>query len=434
MKNNHLLIMLILAFFSCKKEYSTNTALPEGTFSIEGAMELYSKLQNDNSFSNRFPALKGQSPSWAYVSISGDSAVRRIVVPFSNVKTVTRFTDSSKEIGTPALMFENTSFGSTVDLLIINAPSANYPRSYIRYSAELDKASFHRSAKRNAKSFGRPPTTEYMICSQTDWYTCTESGGISYGCNYNYTATQCLDLPDGGSGGSSGDPGGGDGVYWNYLDYANLILPPVTERAVEIRNYVACFSSSPRARYEVKLCVRQPKVGSRAKVADANGNTDPSSMDYTALTAGHTFITLDQIFVITREPMRVTRSVGFYPGTITKPISPVAPGLYADDSGQSFDIAVTIQVDANSFFTILDALQNSTSGTYNLNTNNCTSVCLDALTKAGIQLPKTVGKWPIGEGLNPADLGEDLRSLPVGGNITAKIIGGTAPSNTAPCN
>ncbi|MET3880145.1 hypothetical protein [Chitinophaga sp. OAE865] len=49
------------------------------------------------------------------------------------------------------------------------------------------------------------------VCETIDWYTCTHMGNYPEICQYNYSSTRCIELPDGGSSGNpgAGDPGGG---------------------------------------------------------------------------------------------------------------------------------------------------------------------------------------------------------------------------------
>jgi len=75
--------------------------------------------------------------------------------------------------------------------------------------------------------------------------------------------------------------------------------------------------------------------------------------------------------------------------------------------------------------------------TYFLNTYNCSDFGIDIGRRAGINLPKTIGKYNQlffkFEGRNPADLGEDIRAMNSNGTITIDKIGGNAPHKTGGC-
>jgi hypothetical protein len=50
-------------------------------------------------------------------------------------------------------------------------------------------------------------------------------------------------------------------------------------------------------------------------------------------------------------------------------------------------------------------------GTYILGEKNCTSVAIEAAKVSDVELPETIGVWPLNSGssVNPGDLGQDLR-------------------------
>lgn len=71
-----------------------------------------------------------------------------------------------------------------------------------------------------------------------------------------------------------------------------------------------------------------------------------------------------------------------------------------------------------------------------LNTNsgvNCSSFCTKKLKQIGIEIPETIGSWPFGSGVNPVDLGEDLRQMQLLPNQTRNVSGGNAPLNEKAC-
>ena len=83
-------------------------------------------------------------------------------------------------------------------------------------------------------------------------------------------------------------------------------------------------------------------------------------------------------------------------------------------------VALEVSMTNSQFFSILNfiAQTNNPSFQYDLNSNNCTHFALNALASGGINLPRTNGSWLNGAGLNPGDLGEDIRAMALGSNMT----------------
>lgn len=75
------------------------------------------------------------------------------------------------------------------------------------------------------------------------------------------------------------------------------------------------------------------------------------------------------------------------------------------------------QEDFNSV--MLDVFQTEKKG-YNLNTNNCADAAIQLVRASGNDVPRTEGSWSFslpgysfsGRGVNPGDLGEDIRTNP----------------------
>ena len=188
-----------------------------------------------------------------------------------------------------------------------------------------------------------------------------------------------------------------------------------------IKEYFYCFRDydSPDFIYDVFLCVSQPHPGTREtwefskKQAEEEGNP---------VFVGHTFLVMRQKEIF-RPSMKVKRAiirnVGFYPVGMVYPYHPEEQGCLNDDSYSDFNIALKISVDSHHFTKILLYLMkgNMKGYYYNLNSNNCTTFVLDALASAGINIPRTIGHWEGGKGLNPGDLGEDIRIMKLPSNM-----------------
>lgn len=76
---------------------------------------------------------------------------------------------------------------------------------------------------------------------------------------------------------------------------------------------------------------------------------------------------------------------------------------------------------------------NKYTSSYNLNTNNCSDFALGLFKLMNFNLPDTTGYWPFGNGTNPGDLGEDIRTMPLTNGMSKDTKGGNAPSNTGTC-
>jgi hypothetical protein len=251
---------------------------------------------------------------------------------------------------------------------------------------------------------------------------------VFLGCD-NYYSPNFQKFRGGYSGGDAGQIGGGGGS--SPISPANRFS--VISATDPIRNfqlYSQCFSNLPGSdySYQVMLCVSQPEPGTRETwgvAGSASSGADPF------VSVGHTFLILSQ----TTPTGTITRNVGFYPSTAVTPYSPVSQGQLSNDGNHDFDIAVNIDVTNSQFFQILQFVGNGNSQgyLYNLSSNNCTTFALNALGSAGVDLPKTQGSWLNGKGLNPGDLGEDLRNMNLPSNMKRTTTSGSHP-NAGDCN
>lgn len=213
--------------------------------------------------------------------------------------------------------------------------------------------------------------------------------------------------------------------------FTGYIEPLVAENKIgNINDYLKCFDNNPNSdhHYEAMLCVSQPLPGSSEP-------WDFSKKEYSS--HGNPFF-VGHVFLILKESTgikNIIRNVGFYPEGNVWPYQPSDQGCLNNDSYSSFNIALNIQLTSHQFKQILGYLSkgNSKGFMYNLNSNNCTNFALDALKEAGIILPRTVGKWHHGNGLNPGNLGEDLRKMRLSSKM--KLITVSQPhGNQGSCN
>lgn len=212
----------------------------------------------------------------------------------------------------------------------------------------------------------------------------------------------------GGSGGVGGNPpptGGGSGGNNGGSNSSLVVAAPASSQVIsDIHQYLKCFSSN--VQMTLTVYAEQPVPNTR----ETHDGTDP----------GHSFITLQQ--------SQYTKTFGYYPSTGVYPlVSPTATRAWVDDSGHPYTVKYTINVPANKVSQVFNTIY-GISTTYNLNSNNCTTVAISIANAAGALLPSTTGTWPGGGGCNPGDFGQDLRGMP--GAVTTA---GFAPANSGAC-
>ena len=128
---------------------------------------------------------------------------------------------------------------------------------------------------------------------------------------------------------------------------------------------------------------------------------------------GHVFIEVGN----SKTGEVITR--GFYPdlgGARRKTLieGKITKGKVFDDSSYNkdkIDVEKSFSISEYDFYvTKTSILQDEACPPlYQLSNYNCTNWAVDKATKIGLNIPQTIGSWPLGGGLNPGDLGEDLR-------------------------
>jgi hypothetical protein len=182
-----------------------------------------------------------------------------------------------------------------------------------------------------------------------------------------------------------------------------------------INDYLKCFDNIPGNdhTYQVKLCVIQPNPGKRDPWSFSDSNRKKATQN--PVFVGHTYLILTAI-----TPNKTTvRNVGFYPTETVHPYSPISQGILNNDQAHEYDVALTITMTNSQFFNALNYLPkgNMRGFNYNLNNNNCSTFAVDALAAAQIVIPRTIGTWTNGKGMNPGDLGEDLKGMTLSSNM-----------------
>ena len=258
-----------------------------------------------------------------------------------------------------------------------------------------------------------------------DWYSQACVDGDCFTPIYTHTDTYlaCEEGDHGADGYSPPPTLPSPTIVTNYYEsngqFVNQIYNPGPE--VDLREYFKCFgqSSDPNGIYRVIIYVDQVWPGHRSYNLNS-ANSSP----------GHVFIGLEEY----TNGEAIVRNVGFYPENGANPINPSDHGeVRQDDRGYDVSLTVTF-TEPGQFISIVTALTASANADYNINTNNCTHYAVNACSSNGINLPQTMGSWWNGGGLNPSDLGEDIRSMTLSPNMTRNPDGGYPTAVMGSCN
>jgi hypothetical protein len=332
---------------------------------------------------------------------------------------VTFIPDSSSRLNTPSgLYFVEDWDGNTLYSPIHIGPQSNYSSTNTHMVFNTKEADYVQSIQ---------------VCNEIDGYNYSPddpSNGIAW------SETSCTTY-----GFPAQDPAAGIPVsrltslpVSRYLPPLEVIVSPPSSPINSIADYYKCFTQIDDAyhQYSVTLAVEQPVTGSRQPWSWTEAGLGASSSGGNPFFVGHTYL----IFSENSGGLITARNVGFYPSGFVAPGLPTAQGALGDDENTGYDVSLTVSVTSQQFFQMLNyTMQGNNVGyDYNLNSNNCTTFALDALDAGGVAIPATVGTWPGGgQGLDPGDLGEDIRGMHLSGNMTRSTVDNSHP-NAGNCN
>ena len=212
-----------------------------------------------------------------------------------------------------------------------------------------------------------------------------------------------------------------------YFTISTVVYSPNTV-ALQSGSQLDCFEdcSGGGGTHTVTICVDQPNPNTPdAYSYGENSGSSGSSNGKSNIDVGHTFLVLEQNI----NGNTHIAVLGFYPDGGVSPFSPVVPGQIFDDGEHAYDVSVTYEIDCTDFQALVSEieLQYLLDPDYDLSNYNCTDFGINTMNTIGLGIPDTYGWWPLGGGSNPGALGEDLRALPLGPNMTRDDDGGTAP-------
>ncbi|GAA3613173.1 hypothetical protein Q4Q39_03780 [Flavivirga amylovorans] len=260
------------------------------------------------------------------------------------------------------------------------------------------------------------------ITHYTDWYANIHGGTTLYYTHsvYSHTTYEYVYVSSNSSSGTtyhnhtSQNHGGTANNNHNnesILDEDIIVIEGPDKSITNLADYLKCLDSSQPAVFTIY--VDQPTPNKREALNNA-------------LDVGHTFISIQQDNNVA--------SFGFYPAEGVGYRESVN-GIMGDNSNYSFDVSISIPVDASKLNSIINYSVNfSQNVTYNLQTNNCSNFGIYTANLAGlpISVSEATGNWILGNGANPGALGQQIRNmnLPQGANLNTN--GGSSPNNN--CN
>lgn len=218
-------------------------------------------------------------------------------------------------------------------------------------------------------------------------------------------------LDDGNGPGSNGYSGAVNNYSCGNEDLDQLAYVEGPDKPInDISKYVECFSGALPAK--ITFYADQPVSGSREVFSMKEKN-------------GHAFISIEQNI----NGKIVRRSLGFYPKHLIDPFYGTSgPSQLGDNSWDIYDVKLEVAINATQTQNVLQFIKDAPDN-YNLQKYNCTHFVLDISDIIGLKMPRTIGDWVIGKGLNPGNFGEDLRNQ-TGAIVETSI----SPSNLGNCD
>jgi RHS repeat-associated protein len=142
--------------------------------------------------------------------------------------------------------------------------------------------------------------------------------------------------------------------------------------------------------------------------------------------AGHSFI---GIVKMNEDGTTTEKIFGWYPGSDEAPgqvnirngdaedARGNKTGSFLDDNGHQYDVSLTMDMSEEGFKSLMGDMLRIEQKGFNLNDNNCTNAAIQFGRASGNDVPRTEGTWEFagysaGGGVNPGDLGEDIRKNP----------------------
>ncbi|RPE13199.1 hypothetical protein EGT74_06620 [Chitinophaga lutea] len=272
-------------------------------------------------------------------------------------------------------------------------------------TAGLSAADLHRldQVKRPADSQLQEDDIFLPVESCYNWSTCIGDGygnciGETYYFSECITITYWIDTSNPPPGYPYDEPGMGDGGVQppdpshpgGPSGTPPAPMPPPQTPIDNLQQYLDCFTSQLPAK--VTIYVDQPVPGSTEPVSILGG-------------IGHAYLSFEQ----QADDQLIRRTIGFYAADGVDPFRhKSSAAILGNDAGRTYDVKLTIEVSGAQLEAMLVAVKGYPEA-YHMDDYNCVNFVLDVAGPGGIVLPRTRGWWYTGSGLNPGNLGEDLR-------------------------
>lgn len=173
-----------------------------------------------------------------------------------------------------------------------------------------------------------------------------------------------------------------------------------------------CFDRTIGA--ELTIYVEQPKENSNAVIG-------PNQV-------GHVFVGVQQ-----NEQRRI---FGFYPETGSNEIMISVGNSYEgeirDNSGSSYHVSISTNINSTQLSYILNYVQNSFS--YNVNSYACADFGIQIGNYGGLNLPSTEVSYVTFNGRSPGQLGQEIRQMNPEDDVTVSTESNNAPNQSGSCN
>lgn len=173
--------------------------------------------------------------------------------------------------------------------------------------------------------------------------------------------------------------------------------------------YLECFDLTQGA--QITIHADQPVANTNWAIS-SSGNV------------GHSFITIKQGINI--------MTFGFYPAVGTGFMGNVT-GVMNNDQSHTYDVSLTMNIDATTLQNIILHSVESSVENYNLNNNNCTDFIIEISDILGLSIPDCYSSWGLGGGSNPGKFGQFIRTMTLPIGVTRNVLGGNAPANHKGC-
>jgi hypothetical protein len=387
-----------------------------------------SRLPSPNSNNHR--ATLPRTVRWDQASVVTISGVAAVVVPIQFLKDVYLRADNSGAAlfrlseASRLVIYKDSLNTTTYQQLTFIPDSTMHPGDSTFSGIMLSEDWSGNTLSRPSRINSRSTHTTVDIVEQTQ--VCNTVYGYNYSEDnpddtYEWSETTCtmysfVTAPLGGHSGLSSPLPVTRTLSFAYFRIA--IVPP-TNAIGSIADYIKCFSNYGGSdhTYQVTLCVDQPDPGTTEPWGISSTGVGGSSAGGNPVDVGHTFLVLTENF----SGYSIIRNVGFYPSTNVYPWSTTAQGALGNDDGHNYNISLTVNVDNGQFFNILNYISqgNNAGYMYDLNTNNCTTFALQALSAGNVVIPATEGSWMFnGHGYDPGDLGQNINNMTLSSNMT----------------